>query len=256
MSTTDEFSRRDIEFHRETAAVYDEEVTSEYAVYHRFLLEPFLDRVAARSPRGRALDLGCGTGVVSLAVARRGLEVIGVDHSPDMLAIAERKAGEAGLAAECSFETADVRALRFRDGEFDCVTCQGLLHHLQDLGPCLRELARVLRPGGRFYISEPSRDETPVKRLLRVAWRATPRRRRTEAAKAPETVEEPISSADLREALDRLGLAYEIEFLTHVPPLRRHLPDRLYLLASRFLSLPWRRSRGDLVFVFGEKRTA
>jgi len=253
MTTTDDFSRRDIEFHRETAASYDEEVTSEYAVYHRFLLEPFLDRVAERSPGGRALDLGCGTGIVSLALARRGLDVVGVDHSPEMLAVAVRKAGEEGLARRCSFETADVRALRFADGEFDCVTCQGLLHHLEDLGPCLGELARVLRPGGVFYISEPSRDETPVKRLLRLAWRAAPRRRRTAPANAPETVEEPISPAELRQALDRLGLSYEIEFLTHVPPLRRHLPDRPYLLASRLLSLPWRRTRGDLVFVFGER---
>ncbi len=49
MPPTDDFSRRDIEFHRLTAAAYDDEVTSVYAVYHRFLLEPYLDYVAAKS---------------------------------------------------------------------------------------------------------------------------------------------------------------------------------------------------------------
>jgi ubiquinone/menaquinone biosynthesis C-methylase UbiE len=248
----DEFSRRDIEFHRRTAASYDEDVTREYAVYHAHALEPFLDRVAARHPGGRALDLGCGTGVVTLALARRGLEVVGVDHSAEMLAIAERKAEEAGFANRCTFETADVRALRFADDEFDCVTCQGLLHHLEQVDPCLRELARVLRPGGLFFISEPCGDETPIKRFLRLVWSALPLRRFAAPAQEVETVEKPVSASDLRRALDAAGLRYELEFLTHVPPLRRRLPDSIYLVATRALSLPWRRRKGDLVFVYGE----
>ena len=251
MRAADEFSRRDIEFHRETAAEYDEDVTSEFAVYHERVVWPFLDRVARERPGGKALDLGCGTGVVTVALARRGLDVVGVDHSPEMLDVARRKLDRAGLDAV--LETGDVRALRFDDGEFDCVTVQGLLHHLQELDPCLRELDRVLQPGGAFFISEPCRDETPVKRLLRALWSVLPRRRRATRGHAVETVEEPIAAGELRRSLDALRLDYEIEFLTHVPPLRRRLPDGAYLLVSRALNLPWRHRRGDLVFVFGRK---
>jgi 2-polyprenyl-3-methyl-5-hydroxy-6-metoxy-1,4-benzoquinol methylase len=168
-----------------------------------------------------------------------------------MLNIARSKLATAGLAA--TLETGDVRALRFGDGEFDCVTIQGLLHHLAEIEPCLRELARVLRPGGSFYISEPTRDETPPKRLLRFVWSVLPRRRAPAPTHHALTVEEPISPAELRAVLDELDLRYELEFLTHVPPLRRHLPGSVYLLASRLLTWPWRRRRGDLVFVFGVK---
>ena len=175
----------------------------------------------------------------------------GVDHSPEMLDIARRKLADAGLPA--ALETGDVQGLRFQDGEFDCVTIQGLLHHLEELGPCLSELNRVLRGGGFFYVSEPCRDETPVKRLLLAAWSSLPRRRPAAVEPAAQTVEQPISARALRTVLDRLGLHYELEFMTHIPPLRRRLPDRLYLMVSRALSLPWRRRRGDLVFVFGTK---
>jgi ubiquinone/menaquinone biosynthesis C-methylase UbiE len=250
-SSTDEFSRRDIEFHRETAGAYDDEVTREFAVYHERLLEPFLDRVAARHPRGRALDLGCGTGVVTLALARRGFGVVGVDHSAEMLEIARRKL--AGLPA--TLVTGDVRALPFRNGEFVCVTVQGLLHHLDELEPCLQEAERVLAPGGFLYISEPTRDPTPLKRLLVRLWRAFSRARPKSPEPRAASVEQPISTAELRRTLGRLGLRYELEFLTHLPPLRRRMPDGAYIALSRALTRPWRRRRGDLVFVCAEKRS-
>ena len=245
----DDFSRRDIAFHRETADAYDEEVTPEFAVYHERILGPFLDRVARDRPGGKALDLGCGTAVVTVALARRGFEVVGVDHSPEMLELARRKLAGAGLRAE--LETGDVRSLRFGDGEFDCVTIQGLLHHLEELDPCLREATRVLRPGGFLYVSEPMREATPVKGFLLAVWRL---RRREPREHDVESVEEHLRAEELRRALDGLGVDYRVEFVTHVPPLRRALPDRLYLAATRLLSLPWRRRRGDLVFVFARKR--
>ena len=253
MSSIDDFSRRDIEFHRETAASYDEEVTREYAIYHTYSLEPFLDEIAARRGQVRALDVGCGTGVVTLALARREFDVVGVDHSPEMLAIAQDKAEKAGLSARCRFERGDVRSLRFADAEFGCVTCQGLLHHLEELEPCLAEMERVLEPGGSFYISEPCRDETVLKRVLLALQRTFRPRRWSKGAHVPESVEAPIASVELRRALDRLGLDYELEYLTHLPPLRRRLPDRPYLVATRILSFPWRRRMGDLLFVYGKK---
>ena len=252
----DEFSRQDIEFHRETASSYDAEVTATYGVYHQLLLEPYLDLLAEQLGSARALDLGCGTGVVSLALARRGFDVLGVDHSQDMLAIAEEKLAEADVSGTCRLVVADVRALPAADGEFACVTCQGLLHHLGDFQPCLRELARVLQPGGFFYISEPCDEETPLKRALRALWRLRPVPRQLPESEKPRSVEAPISARDLRAGLQQLGLEFDMQFLTHLPPLRAALPERLYVPAVRLASWPWRRRRGDLVFVFGRKPAA
>ena len=149
--------------------------------------------------------------------------------------------------------TGDVRDVPFADGEFDVVTCQGLLHHLEDPEPCLRELKRVLRPGGAFFLSEPTSGETPVKRGLVRVWRLA-RRPAGEAKPAgPETVEEPIDFDSLRATLEALELEFEARFLTHLPPLRRLLPDKPYLVVVRTVSFPWRSRQGDLVFVFGRK---
>jgi ubiquinone/menaquinone biosynthesis C-methylase UbiE len=250
--SSDEFSQQDIEFHRETATSYDAEVTAMYGVYHRLLLEPFLEAARAQLGQARALDLGCGTGVVTLALARRGFDVLGVDHSPEMLAIAEAKLTDADVPGTWRFAAADVRDLPADDGAFDLVTCQGLLHHLAGLDPALRELARVMRPGGLFYISEPALGETPLRRLLKAVWRL---RRRSAAADnaRPESVEAPINADALRAALAREGLEFDMQFLTHLPPLRRALPEWLYVLVVRLLSWPWRQRCGDLVFVFGRK---
>ena len=249
----DDFSTQDIEFHRATASYYDAEVTANYGVYHRLLLEPYLDGLAQQLGPARALDMGCGTGVVSLALAQRGFDVLGVDHSEDMLAVAELKLASSDLRGTCRFIVGDVRDLAVGDGEFACVTCQGLLHHLGELEPCLQELVRVLRPGGFFYISEPCREATPFGRALRTLWRLRPIRHHREESEKPRSVEVPISAPDLRAALERLGLEFDMRFVTQLLPLRGALSDRLYVLVVTLVSWPWRNRRGDLVFVFGRK---
>ncbi len=248
----EEFARKDIEFHSKTAASYDASVTDEHRLYHAYSLIPFLDAQAAGHPHARVLDLGCGTGVVSLALASRGFRVSGIDHSREMLEIARRKYEQLESTGEVAFEVGDVTELRFPDGSFDGVTCQGLLHHLADLRPCLAELNRVLRPGGFFYISEPCSDRTVAKRLLVLLWSLF-RRHDESVSEDPETVEAPIQSAQLRSALDELGLHYRIGYLTHLPRLHGHLPESLRLRLTKIISFPWRNTKGDLLFVRGTK---
>jgi SAM-dependent methyltransferase len=249
----DEFSRRDIAYHEATAASYDEEVTEVFGIYHRHLLDPFLDRVAGAVGRGRALDLGCGTGVITVSLAERGFDVVGVDHSPDMLAIAEQKLANRNLEGTHELMTADVRNLPFAADEFDCVTCQGLLHHLEDIRPCIAELVRVLKPGGCFYVSEPCVNATPLKQIGASVWHRLRPPSEADQVEVPKSVEAPIDPNELQAALADAGLAFETLFLTHLEPLRFALPDWLYLSIVRTASYPWRRSRGDLVFVFGHK---
>jgi len=97
-----------------------------------------------------ALDVGAGTGGLTLELHRQGAaHVVGADFSSEMLATASAKAAAAGDTG-LSWALADALALPFRDDTFDCVTNSFLLRNLADLRAGLAEMARVLKPGGRF----------------------------------------------------------------------------------------------------------
>jgi SAM-dependent methyltransferase len=98
-----------------------------------------LELIAKARPR-RVLDAGCGTGDFAALIAAP--EVVCVDASP----AAVEAARDRGLRAE----VADIERLQFDDGAFDLVTCNWVLYHLPDVDAGLAEIARVLRPGGRF----------------------------------------------------------------------------------------------------------
>ncbi|MEC4571043.1 class I SAM-dependent methyltransferase [Streptomyces virginiae] len=105
-------------------------------------------------PGDRVLDAGCGTGralgALRAAVGPAGT-VLGVDLTPQMLAAAQR----AGRAAEGVLLLADVARLPLRDGALDAVFAAGLIAHLPDPAANLRELSRVVRPGGRLALFHP-----------------------------------------------------------------------------------------------------
>ncbi|UNX55690.1 class I SAM-dependent methyltransferase [Georgenia sp. TF02-10] len=97
----------------------------------------------------RILDAGCGSGPLMAALRDRGAVVTGIDRSTGMLALARRRLGE-----DVDLHVVDLRdPLPFDDGAFDDVTASLVLHYLEDWGPPLAELRRVLRPGGRLIAS-------------------------------------------------------------------------------------------------------
>ena len=97
-----------------------------------------------------ALDIGCGTGFLSLELAGRGHRVSGIDFAPAMLAEARRKAAERDLAIR--FEQGDAEQLPFAAGSFDLAVCRHLLWTLPHPEAALDEWIRVLRPGGRLVV--------------------------------------------------------------------------------------------------------
>ena len=102
-------------------------------------------------PGDRVLDACCGTGDLAVEAERRGGRAVGLDFSPRMLERARRKSGA------IEWVQGDALALPFTDGEFDAATVGFGVRNLADLEGGLRELERVLRPGGKLAVLEITR---------------------------------------------------------------------------------------------------
>jgi 2-polyprenyl-6-hydroxyphenyl methylase/3-demethylubiquinone-9 3-methyltransferase len=117
----------------------------------------------ALDPHGRrALDLGCGGGLLAEELARLGCAVTGVDPSAPSIAVARAHAAGAGLPIE--YHVAAGEALPFADASFDLVCCCDVLEHVADPERVIAETARVLRPGGVYCFD--TIDRTRRSRLL------------------------------------------------------------------------------------------
>src|SRR3984885_1756775 len=105
----------------------------------------------AAGPNDRVLDIACGTGMVSRALVERwGCRVVGLDQSPAMLGRARSMvAASPRLGARIELVEGEAESLPFADAEFDHLTFTYLLRYVDDPAATLRELARVVKPGGR-----------------------------------------------------------------------------------------------------------
>jgi ubiquinone/menaquinone biosynthesis C-methylase UbiE len=134
-------------------------------------LEKAYDRLAGRVVRGqRVLDLGCGTGALTLRAARRGASVKGIDPDAGMLEVARLRVREAGLTG--TIDLAEMGAAEL-DGEeaesYDAVMSGLCLSELSEdeLTYTLDQVKRILRPGGLLIIADEIRPGSAVKRLTR-----------------------------------------------------------------------------------------
>jgi demethylmenaquinone methyltransferase / 2-methoxy-6-polyprenyl-1,4-benzoquinol methylase len=112
---------------------------------------------AVVQPGARVLDACCGTGDLAVAAEREGGIVTGLDFSGEMLVRARRK------SESIEWIQGDLLALPFEDGSFDAATVGFGVRNVADLGAGLRELRRVLRPGGRLAILEITQPRGPLR---------------------------------------------------------------------------------------------
>ncbi len=121
------------------------------------------------APAERVLDVATGTGLVAGELVRRyGCTVVGLDQSPQMLAAArERLERDAGLRARVSLVEGEAEVLPFASSEFDHLTFTYLLRYVDDPAATVRELARVVKPGGRIASLEFG---VPAREPLRALW--------------------------------------------------------------------------------------
>jgi demethylmenaquinone methyltransferase/2-methoxy-6-polyprenyl-1,4-benzoquinol methylase len=126
--------------------------------------------VVSPSASDRVIDVATGTGLVARALVDRcGCSVVGVDQSEEMLERARRRsADDPAFGARYSPVLAEAEKLPFADGEFDALTFTYLLRYVDAPEAVLRELARVVRPGGKVGMLEFG---VPGRPALRGAWR-------------------------------------------------------------------------------------
>jgi demethylmenaquinone methyltransferase/2-methoxy-6-polyprenyl-1,4-benzoquinol methylase len=127
-----------------------------------------VDAIAPR-PGMRILDVATGTGMVAFALAGRGATVVGLDQSEAMLGGARARLRRTpALAERLSFVQGEAESLPFGDGEFDALSFTYLLRYVDDPAATMRELARVVKPGGRIAMVEFGVPSDP---RLRGLWR-------------------------------------------------------------------------------------
>ena len=118
-------------------------------------------------PADTVLDVATGTAAVAIELVRgSGCRVVGLDQSPEMLEAGRERVAEAGLADRIELVEGSAERLPFDDGSFEALTFTYLLRYVPDPGATMRELARVIRPGGTIAMLEFGLPRGPA----RLAW--------------------------------------------------------------------------------------
>lgn len=132
--------------------LYDEWRAADVGVITGRLERAVILELAGNVAGMRALDVGCGDGELALDLWERGAQVTGVDASLEMIEAARMRAKH--RTAPIALEVAPAEQLPFEAERFDIIVAVTILCFVQDAAPVFREIARVLRPGGRLIIGE------------------------------------------------------------------------------------------------------
>ncbi len=226
------------------------------AFYSRTTLER-LARALQVGPGHTVADLGCGHGGPSVWVARQtGASLIGVDLSPVGIDLARRRAAESGLSTQVRFEVGDVAATGLPDASCDAAMSLDVFPFVPDKAAALREVARILRLGGRFAFTTWEQIEPAVMQphpLLGTADNAEyhPLEHHhllDETGLAVDTYEEPPGWRRQQQALAEGIMANEVELTqdmgAHYPAMARNFLANLgsmrylFIVARRSLHAP------------------
>jgi SAM-dependent methyltransferase len=173
-------------------------------------------------PGVKWLDLACGTGAVAEQAAERGADVTGVDLAPGLIETARERAQERGL--EVDYRVGDCENLEFDDGAFDVVSSTCGVMFAPDHAASARELARVVKPGGRIALANWTPAEKGLAALFRIMrpFQPTP----------PEGIGFPFDWGDEQHVNDLLGDAFDLEIERDISPLRLPNGEAYWMLFS------------------------
>jgi SAM-dependent methyltransferase len=253
--------------------VYEQEDV-EGAIYRKRLdiVLRWIDELAI-PPGQKVLEIGCGAGRCTVALAQRGYLVQAMDSVEGMLNSTQEHAIEAGVSSSVTTSLGDAHNLAFQDGNFGLVLAIGVIPYLQFPQNALREMARVLRPGGFLLVTAGNRWRLgdvldpwsspplqPAKKVIRAVFRRL-RKARPNDAGLPMRLD---SLRELERWLLPVGLLKLKATTVGFPPIRFHgrqifgeqssirLNNRLQELVDR--DVPWIRSSGMDYIVLTKKK--
>ena len=195
---------------KDLAARYDAWYQTPLGAFAHALEQEAILGLADVTSGERAVDIGCGTGIYVLELARRGLRVVGVDSSLEMIAIAREKCREAGLASLWVCGSAE--ALPFRSASADLALAVTSLCFVSHSDRAIEEMRRVITLDGRVVLGELNR------------WSSWAFVRRVKGLVADTIYNRAHfwSRMELERLLRRNGLVPRaVRFVLHIPPIRR-----------------------------------
>jgi ubiquinone/menaquinone biosynthesis C-methylase UbiE len=164
-------------------------------------LEPLVRQVSALLPAGsHILEVAPGPGYLSIELAKRGAyHIVGVDISASFVEIARAKAREAGVAAD--FQQGNASGMPFAAGSFDFVICRAAFKNFTEPVEAIREMHRVLKPGGAAYIIDLRGDATmeDIRRAVREMGLSAVNRQLTRWAFKFFLLKNAYTSAEMRQ---------------------------------------------------------
>ncbi len=134
-------------------------------IMHTADIEALLGRV---TPGMRALEIGCGAGWLTLALAQRGAHAHGLDISSKAIAIARtyHESIQDAVSGRATYDVADLNAIQLPPEQYDLVVAKGVLHHLVNMDRVIEQLHRTLKPGGLLWVHDTHGDEAPATVLI------------------------------------------------------------------------------------------
>jgi len=129
------------------------------------------DLIAFWKPTGRVLDLGTGTALIPIELCRQiaDVNVLAIDAAHHMISAAKANVARSGFSGRITVQHSDAKRLPFGDGSFEGVMSNSIVHHIPEPLAVLKEIARVVKPGGAIFIRDLLRpaDDATVKHLVK-----------------------------------------------------------------------------------------
>jgi ubiquinone/menaquinone biosynthesis C-methylase UbiE len=233
--------RQEDSFKQRDAGSYDG-VTDSFDYWTERCSRPMAERIsklAGLRNSSRVLEVGVGTGVVSLLMAREATEgrITGIDLSEGMLRFAADKARREGLSGNFELQRMDAEAMQFPDGEFDSVVSLYALRHFPNPLTALREIRRVLKPGGCAVIgvgSGPSLFSLQAPKQILVRLLDLPRRLSGRQLVACRFIDGLVEKY-----LPKKERTEEAAWLHHQPDMGKSVPEMVRAAGFKNVSTDW-----------------
>jgi len=225
----------------------------------RRVAKEFLFRVLGPLAGKNVLDVGCGDGLFSVQLAKVGASVVGMDISPEAIAVSRRRAEIDGVGDKTTFVCGPIEAATVSGAQFDVVVGIAILHHvIADLEDLVPRLVSFAKPGGQVAFIEPVNRFEPLRRfrrLIPIAGDYTPDERPLEQAELA-IVQRHVPDLIIRSynLLGRLvPFVLRGEFYEHATGPKRLMVESIWLTDYAALSLPFIDRLGGTAVLFGHR---